>query len=547
MGKRINGMKTRGVMIAVIIIGCALIGSKIASTAYLPWPTIMQNNQRTSVYPGFGEIGNMHTAYIKWTRGISSFSNLAALADFDGDNIAEVVVVDINSVVYLLDGTDGSTKWSKSLGGGTVWSSSPSVADIDDDSILEIVIGIDNGVVYAVDGTNGNIEWSKNVTSTEIRSSPAIGDIDGNGTVEVVMVLKDKTVALNGVDGSIKWIMPMGSAGGDDSYGIPALGDVDGDGAIEVIAGSNDGSLYALNSSDGSEKWRVPIQVANFVDCLFIPAIADIDNDGVVEVVVHPSQDVYAIDGTDGRIKWSKNLSMMASGFITYTGVALGDIDGDNGLEVIVRDGFQKILALDENTGSILWSYPLSSGMVKSPPTLVDVEDEGLLEVLGGNHLGYVPCLESENGQEKWHVNIDPGDIHCNHSVGDIDGDGCFEIVGISCGATAPLVYAIEADCPVSGIEEIEITPTNTYLKVLSLISNKLVNLEYGIEKRSSVRLEVVDITGRTVQVIENSNYKEPGAYKIDWNLSGKPNGIYFLRLETGNHLHIVKKITVIR
>ena len=540
-----NGKRAKNAVILGIIVGCTVTLSKITNSAYLPWPTIMQNNQRTGVYPGFGEIGNMFTANLKWVKNISSYSNLAALGDLDGDNVAEVVVAATNGYVYALNGVNGDTKWSKNIG-VTAYASAPAIGNIDADGVIEIVILGMNGVLYALDGTNGNIKWSENVTSTELWSSPAIGDIDGNpATIEIVIACKDKTVALRGSNGSVLWTQPL--AAGDV---VPAIGNIDGDAAIEVISASNS-ELYALSGANGSVKCTTPITTTGGAEYVFIPAIADIDDDGIVEVVVQPSQYIYAINGTNGNIKWSRSFGALLTGTTTYCGVALGDIDGDNGLEVIVRDGFSRIYALDENTGSTLWSYQFSggSGMVKSPPTLVDVEDDGLLEVIGGNHSGYIPCLEGEGGAFKWEMQISPGDLHCNHSVGDIDGDGCFEIVGISCpglGASYAKVYAMEAPCPGPGIEENKNEPRNIDFKVLNrknsieisfTLSNPLANTD--------VSISVFDVCGREKSRL---NLGTLGAGNHQWtlNISEFENSVYFVRLSIGETCG-TRKVVVIR
>ena len=39
---------------------------------------------------------------------------------------------------------------------------------------------------------------------------------------------------------------------GSKVYSSPALGDIDGDGQLEVVVGSWDGKVYALNGVDGS-------------------------------------------------------------------------------------------------------------------------------------------------------------------------------------------------------------------------------------------------------------------------------------------------------
>jgi len=85
-----------------------------------------------------------------------------------------------------------------------------------------------------------------------VESSPALGDIDGDGKLEIVVGSNDdKLYALNGEDGSVLWSYTTGG----DIVSSPALGDIDGDGKLEIVVGSNDDKLYALNGElTGIEK-----------------------------------------------------------------------------------------------------------------------------------------------------------------------------------------------------------------------------------------------------------------------------------------------------
>ncbi len=123
-------------------------------------------------------------------------------------------------------------------------------------------------------------------TNGFVSSSPALGDIDGDGKLEVAVSSHDKVIyAINGEDGSLLWkytagiglfllqlqvmlmvmidlmsllvagiIIPMLLGGVLWKYtaqwfvdSSPSLGDIDGDGKIEVVIGSWDGNIYALD------------------------------------------------------------------------------------------------------------------------------------------------------------------------------------------------------------------------------------------------------------------------------------------------------------
>jgi WD40 repeat protein len=82
-----------------------------------------------------------------------------------------------------------------------------------------------------------------NTTGDSVNSSPALGDIDGDGDIEVVVGSRDKKVYVWHHDGSAVTGWPNTTGG--SVHSSPALGDIDGDGDIEVVVGSEDGKVYA--------------------------------------------------------------------------------------------------------------------------------------------------------------------------------------------------------------------------------------------------------------------------------------------------------------
>ena len=200
-----------------------------------------------------------------------------------------MVVGSWDNNVYALNGEDGSVLWSYTTG-YLIYSSSPALGDVDGDGKLEVVIGSDDNKIYALNGEDGSLLWSY-ATGREVESSPALGDIDGDGKLEVVVGSNDSTVyALNGEDGSLLWPYTTG----DWVESSPALGDIDGDGKLEVVVGSDDSSVYALNGEDGSVLWLYTTGDA----VLSSPALGDIDRDGKLEVVVGSFDEmVYALNG----------------------------------------------------------------------------------------------------------------------------------------------------------------------------------------------------------------------------------------------------------
>ncbi len=142
--------------------------------------------------------------------------------------------------------TDDNQLWNYTTGDAIY--SSAALGDINGNGKIEVIIGSNDGKVYAFHGENGTIFWNY-TTGGLIRCSPTIGDIDGNGKVEVIIGSGDKNLyALHGENGTIFWNYTTG----EEIRSCPTFGDLDGNGKVEVIVGSKDNKTYAFHGENGT-------------------------------------------------------------------------------------------------------------------------------------------------------------------------------------------------------------------------------------------------------------------------------------------------------
>ncbi|MCH7676972.1 T9SS type A sorting domain-containing protein, partial [candidate division KSB1 bacterium] len=74
---------------------------------------------------------------------------------------------------------------------------------------------------------------------------------------------------------------------------------------------------------------------------------------------------------------------------------------------------------------------------------------------------------------------------------------------------------------------------------------NPSTTIEFALEKRSPVKLKVFDITGREVARLVD-DMLTPGSYKVVFNATGLPSGIYFYRIKAGKYTH-TKKLMLLK
>lgn len=184
-------------------------------------------------------------------------------------------------------------------------------------------------------------------------SSPAVADLDGNGTMEIVASAYS-VVALQGNNGEVLWRVDSGkdrsSPPGYSHRTWPGIWikDIDGDKIPEIIT-AHSGGYVSVYDNQGYFKSGWPKRpITNELRGL---VVNDIDRDGTAEIIVTGATYnaintwIYEHDGTL-RPGWPQlsNDSGYAHGVFNDNASA-GDIDGDGVAEIIVPSDVHYICA----------------------------------------------------------------------------------------------------------------------------------------------------------------------------------------------------------
>ncbi|MBI1951885.1 MAG: VCBS repeat-containing protein [Acidobacteria bacterium] len=237
-------------------------------------------------------------------------------------------------------------------------------ADIDRDGRRDLVVSIPNGQIVVVrpDGTR-MAGWPRTFDDLPQPAfpagDPAIGDLDGDGSPEIVTCVVSGTpmrrnflYALR-ADGSelrqvdpaglpLAWPVEMRSAGSDyyTCSGVPTLmADLTGDGIPEVIRGMNRGTILAFKA-DGTPLPGWPLRLGpdregRLREVNADMATADLDGDGRMELIFVESGVAprLAVVSGDGRIlpgfpKWLTEI-------VDQQAPVPADLDGDGRPELV--------------------------------------------------------------------------------------------------------------------------------------------------------------------------------------------------------------------
>ena len=74
---------------------------------------------------------------------------------------------------------------------------------------------------------------------------------------------------------------------------------------------------------------------------------------------------------------------------------------------------------------------------------------------------------------------------------------------------------------------------------------NPSISLDFNINVADNIKIQIIDINGKVVEILSNSNYY-PGSYSISWDAVGYSSGIYFIQILSSDNF-ISEKITLIK
>jgi hypothetical protein len=423
----------------------------------------------------------------------------------------EVAVGGSDGTLYVF-GANGSLFWSADITpagcDSSQISSQPAVAAIHGDGQPHVVVtygaqlagqGFDtcDGGVVVYDGA-GNVDWSFSLLAWQqsegfapenlhgVLSSPALADTEGDGTLEIAFGAFDRNLYLLDHDGAVRWYYHAA----DTIWSSPVFMNVDEDGPLELVVGSDisvnpdvippttdGGYVQAFNTRARTPKridfgtgfvWRTP----NLDQAIFSsPAVGDVLASNPGDEIVIGSGCFFPPGTANKEGKWVRilrpsdgailqTLDVPAGGTCVQSSPALGDIDDDDALEIVVTmgssmdtggDGLGRIVAWDPENPTPKWStVPYSpheapmdaagndgdGGDIQSP-VIADLDGNGSLEVLAANFWSVVvlngldgaplTCQDNTCGSQTslfaW------GTVKSTPVVGDIDGDGDPEVV----------------------------------------------------------------------------------------------------------------------
>lgn len=301
--------------------------------------------------------------------------------------------------------------------------SSPAVGDINGDGVLDVVVGANDGLLYVVDGKTGRRHWSWRADAAVV-SSPLLADLTKDGGVDIVFGSDDgKLYALNG-QGQRVWVAPDDAKGGagNELQSSPAAADLDGDNVPDIVIGSQNGKVYALSGERGWELWNSGSIMKAGV--FATPALTDVDGDKVADVLVGAlDNNFYCLNGKKGWKVWE-----FACKAPVKASAAVVDLDRDGKPEVVFASADGTVYALHAADGLEMWRFETGSP-IESSPAAADLNGDGVPDVIVAQIKGKLTALNGKTGQRIWELDLGGAQVLSSPVVHDLNGDGVADII----------------------------------------------------------------------------------------------------------------------
>src|SRR5712691_2179043 len=245
--------------------GTSLPSSTVPVAAYTPTIADIDRSGAPEILVD-GDDKSMHAFALDGTGlwaanapGGSFLEGSIAFGDVNGDGFPEVVTGDVGNtgIEFALSASNGTTVWYRSL--PTYREGGQSMADVNGDGIPEILVGVTSGTVYNLRGTDGSTFWSYNAGTTQA-GTPVVADFDRSGTRQIAFI-EGSAVDVLTATGFLAngWTISPPNLNLRSTYQFPmtspAVADLTGNGTLEILVPTSAG-MAAYGTGGLDHDWR---------------------------------------------------------------------------------------------------------------------------------------------------------------------------------------------------------------------------------------------------------------------------------------------------
>ena len=329
---------------------------------------------------------------------VTYFLNDPNVSDLDNDGKLEII-----ASADILDGSGGKAKIYIIKSDGTLYPGwptptfyvelsdrTPAIGDLDNDGQKELVL-VDwtsrKLHAYHLDGTElpgFPVSIGTNYGQLNYSGPLSVVDLNNDGNLEIMYPSYDKIFIFDS-QGKVLSGWPYTSSLYNGAkmvfYSTAIAADLDGDNQLEIFAKAGRDNVCCTTLLYGWEQdgslipgWPKELGEDNGWGNYYpSPVAADIDHDNKDELIVST--------GTEFRIVDDEGLKQLPNGLWSYLPLALGDVDGDDKLEIY--GGRNNYLGISNDDGSLYWirSFKENSSIYVGMGYLADMDGNQKMEL----------------------------------------------------------------------------------------------------------------------------------------------------------------------
>jgi hypothetical protein len=296
--------------------------------------------------------------------------------------------------------------------------SSPALTDLNGDGSKEVLAGAEDGRLYVLSASGEALPGFPFQAGQRIWSSPTVCDLDDDGDLEIAVGSWDQTLYILDGDGSV-----VDSRALDHRImGTPAVCDLDDDGDLEIAVGTYTGKFYVLTHDLEDFGEGFPYDFGSGSKIYSGVAIADLDGDEVPDIVVGTNDGAYALTS------WGSELWSFGSGYDLRSAPSVADLDG-SGPKVFLGSYRDTLYVL--NADGSEYTRIGAGGDVLGSTAFADLDGDGILEFFFGSSNGDLHVYTHEFAPlADWPL-ATGSEIETSPCAADMDGDGHPEIIAV--------------------------------------------------------------------------------------------------------------------
>ncbi|DAC71946.1 MAG TPA: hypothetical protein DSN98_07765 [Thermoplasmata archaeon] len=295
-----------------------------------------------------------------------------------------------------------------------------------DASVRKLLIINHNGTIIE--------QWTLSTKSwgSSIESSPAVGNFDNDPELEIVCADPSENAGYNSTSG--EWnnegVIHVYNIDGSEVPGwpkytdgviftSPATGDIDNNGDVEIVVGlqfagsapdDRFGGLYAFDKN-GNVLPGWPFEKGwNFASA---PSLADFDDDGDLEITASRLGFYTYVIHHDGALAsgWPQQTT-----WNDYYSTIIGDINNDNIPDILTTAGDGFYPSIYQHGGVYAWNYDgtpipgfpkVTDVDAQGPATIADIDNDDKVEIIASSDWDH----DFETGQDKYRGSIYVWDV----------------------------------------------------------------------------------------------------------------------------------------